>query len=84
MITVTKMNGKKKEFMIKKRKEKGNQDNCIFQTADESNVLSGISNLHHNGGRLNDYMKLLGSQPVWTVFRDMWRDFISGQTSNPS
>ena len=29
-------------------------------------------------------MKVLGLHPEWVVFRDMWRDFISGQTSNPS
>ena len=26
----------------------------------------------------------LGLHPEWTVFRDMWRGFKSGQTSNPS
>ena len=25
----------------------------------------------------------LGLQPEWTVFRDLWRGFISGETSNP-
>ena len=30
-------------------------------------------------------MEVLGLQPEWAVFRDMWRrDFIKGQTSNPS
>ena len=33
---------------------------------------------------MNDDMELLGLQPEWTEFRDMWRYFISGQTSNPS
>ena len=36
------------------------------------------------GEHVNDDMKLLGLQPVWAMFRDMWRDFISGQTSDPS
>ena len=27
-------------------------------------------------------IKLLGLQPEWAVFRDMWRGFISGQTFN--
>ena len=34
--------------------------------------------------RVNDDMKLLGLQLEWEVFRDMWRGFISGQTSNLS
>ena len=25
---------------------------------------------------MDDDMKVLGSQPKWEVFRDMWRDFI--------
>ena len=29
-------------------------------------------------------MKALGLHPEWAVFRDMWRGFISGGTSNPS
>ena len=29
-------------------------------------------------------MKELGLHPEWAVFRDMWRGFISGQTSNRS
>ena len=35
---------------------------------------------------MNDDMKVLGLQPEWAVFRDVWRDFIwaYGQTSNPS
>ena len=41
------------------------------------------------GGRLGmnvvkDDMKELGLHPEWAVFRDMWRGFISGRTSNPS
>ena len=31
-----------------------------------------------------DDMKLLGLHHEWAVFRDMWRGFISVQTSNPS
>ena len=27
---------------------------------------------------MNDDMKLLGLQPEWAIFKDMWRDFISG------
>ena len=34
-------------------------------------------------GRLGEYVsddrKLLGLQPEWTLFRDMWRDFIWGK-----
>ena len=33
---------------------------------------------------LNNNMKLLGLQPECASFRDMWRGFLSGQTSNPS
>ena len=33
---------------------------------------------------VRDDMKLLGLHPEWAVFRDMWRDLIWGQTSNPS
>ena len=33
---------------------------------------------------VKDDMKALGLHPVWAVFRDMWRGFISGGTSNPS
>ena len=29
-------------------------------------------------------MKLLGLHPEWAVFRDMWRVFMTGGTSNPS
>ena len=29
-------------------------------------------------------MKVLGLHAEWAVFRDMWRGFISGGTSNPS
>ena len=32
----------------------------------------------------NDMKVLLGLHPEWAVFRDMWRGFISGRTSNPS
>ena len=32
------------------------------------------------GECVNDNMKLLGLQPEWGMFRDMWKDFISGQT----
>ena len=32
---------------------------------------------------VND-MKVLGLQPEWVLFRDMWRGFISGQTFYPS
>ena len=42
------------------------------------------------GGRLgmnecvkNDMVEL-GLHPEWAEFRNMWRDFISGRTSNPS
>ena len=27
---------------------------------------------------MKDIMKLLGLQPEWIVFRDVWRDFIHG------
>ena len=27
---------------------------------------------------VNDGMKMFGFQPEWAVFRDIWRDFISG------
>ena len=33
---------------------------------------------------VNDDMKLLSLKPEWAIFRDMWRDFILGQTSNHS
>ena len=33
---------------------------------------------------VKDDMKALGLHPEWAVFRDMWRGFISGGTSNPS
>ena len=33
---------------------------------------------------VNNDMKVLGLHPEWAVFRDMWRGFISGRTSNPS
>ena len=33
---------------------------------------------------VKDDMKVLGLHPEWAVFRDMWRGFISGGTSNPS
>ena len=33
------------------------------------------------GDCVNDDMKLLGLQPEWAVFRDMWRGFISRQLS---
>ena len=33
---------------------------------------------------VKDDMDELGLQPEWAVFRDMWRGFISGQTSDPS
>ena len=36
------------------------------------------------GECVNDDMKLLGLQPEWAVFRNVWRDFILGQMSNPS
>ena len=29
-------------------------------------------------------MEELGSHPEWVVFSDMWRDLISGKTSDPS
>ena len=32
---------------------------------------------------VNDDTELLGLKPEWALFWDMWRDFISGQTSNP-
>ena len=33
---------------------------------------------------VKDDMKELGLHAEWAVFRDMWRGFISGGTSNPS
>ena len=36
------------------------------------------------GECVNDDMKLLGLWPGWAVFREMWRDFISRQTSYSS
>ena len=30
---------------------------------------------------VNDDVKLLSLQPEWVMFRDIWRGFISGQTS---
>ena len=33
---------------------------------------------------VKDDMKALSLHPEWAVFRDMWRGFISGGTSNPS
>ena len=33
---------------------------------------------------VRDDMKLLGLHPEWAIFRNMWRDLILGQTSNPS
>ena len=33
---------------------------------------------------VKDDMIELGLHPEWAVFRDMWRGFISGKTSNPS
>ena len=33
---------------------------------------------------VKDDMKELGLHAEWVVFRDMWRGFISGRTSNPS
>ena len=33
---------------------------------------------------VKDDMDELGLHPEWVVFRDMWRGFISGKTSNPS
>ena len=33
---------------------------------------------------VKDDMVELGLHPEWAVFRDMWRGFISGRTSNPS
>ena len=33
---------------------------------------------------VKDDIKVLGLHPEWAVFRDMWRGFISGGTSNPS
>ena len=37
-------------------------------------------------GRKTRYecVKALGLHPEWALFRDMWRGFISGGTSNPS
>ena len=32
---------------------------------------------------VKDDMVELGLHPEWAVFRDMWRGFISGKTSNP-
>ena len=32
---------------------------------------------------VKDDMKVLVSHAEWAVFRDMWRGFISGRTSNP-
>ena len=32
---------------------------------------------------VDKYIKVLGLHPEWAVFRDMWRGFISGRTSNP-
>ena len=31
---------------------------------------------------VKDDMKLLGLQPEWAIFRDMWRDFIHGANVN--
>ena len=28
---------------------------------------------------MNDVMKVLGLQPEWAMFRDMWKDFILGK-----
>ena len=33
---------------------------------------------------VRDDMEELGLHPEWVVFRDMWRDLISGKTSDPS
>ena len=33
---------------------------------------------------VKDDMEELGLYPEWVVFRDMWRDLISGKTSDPS
>ena len=33
---------------------------------------------------MKDDMDELGLHSEWVVFRDMWRDLISGKTSNPS
>ena len=33
---------------------------------------------------VKDDMDELGLHPEWAVFRDVWRGFISEQTSNPS
>ena len=33
---------------------------------------------------IKDDMDELGLHPEWAVFRDMWRGFISGKTSNPN
>ena len=34
--------------------------------------------------RIGFAINMLSLQPEWAVFGDMWRDFILGQTSNPS
>ena len=44
--------------------------------------------LDHRGRKtwyecLKKDMKVLGLHAEWAVFRDMWRGFISGETSNP-
>ena len=36
------------------------------------------------GECVKDDMKLLGLKSEWAIFRDIWRDFILGQTSSPS
>ena len=36
------------------------------------------------GECVKDDTKVLGLQLEWAIFRDVWRDFIDGQTSNPS
>ena len=33
---------------------------------------------------VKDDMDELGLHPEWVVFRDIWRDLISGKTSDPS
>ena len=35
-------------------------------------------------GYIKDDMDELGLHSEWAMFRDMWRGFVLGQTSNPS
>ena len=46
-------------------------------------VVAGVRCAGRGRKTWRECVEVLGLHPEWVVFRDMWRDLISGKTSDP-